>query len=260
MKMTLLQMVKSIMSDMDSDAVDHVTDTVESGQVASTIRDVYYQMITNQVIPEEETLGNMLTVDLLSFPGALNYLETPEFVDEVLWIKYDVIKAGDTTERMTEIKYVNPHWFMTQVNLNPSDGSNVVEVTDPTSGIPYFVLNDQAPTCYTSFDDTYIAFNQFDQGVDTVQVLGEKSQTMFKIPPDFDITLDDFTPVMDANLFPFLLAEAKSTCFVNLKQQANPKVEKQSREQRIRVQKSKFKTDSAQKASTSSSGPSYGRR
>ena len=42
MKRTLLEMVQSILSDMDSEDVNAVSDTLEAQQVASVIEDTYY--------------------------------------------------------------------------------------------------------------------------------------------------------------------------------------------------------------------------
>lgn len=259
MKMTLIQMVQSIMSDMDSDSVDGINDTVESAQVASTIKDVFDQMISNQMIPEEMALARMSTVSLGTYAGALNYLQTPSNVDRVEWLQYNKKKASDTFDQFEAVKYVPPQDFMAVISKNMSDGTNVVQVTDPVSGVTYYVVNDQAPLHFTSFDDNFIAFDMFDQGADATQIVGTKSLAYVKNTPTWTMS-DGFTPAIDANLFPYLLAEAKSTCFVNLKQQANAKVEKQSIEQRVRLQNHRFRDLAAEKESTGSPGPDYGRR
>jgi hypothetical protein len=258
-KHTLLEMVQSIMSDMDSDIVDHITDTVEAGQVASVLQDVYEQMIANQMIPELDTLGRLSTVSLIDHPGATNYLEIPSNYTQIGWIKYDIQDVGATSVDYATIDYLTPSAFMDLINRNQADDGNVVQATDPgTSGVTYYVKNDVSPRYWTSFDDHYIAFDARLVAVDATQIVGTKSQTMAKTVPVWTVS-DSFTPSIDENLFPYLLAEAKSTCFVNLKQQANPKVDKQSRDQRVRIQNHKFRTNAAQKKSTSSTGPNFGR-
>lgn len=259
MKMTLLQMVQSVMSDMDSDSVTSINDTVESLQVVSTIKDVFDQMISNQMIPEEMALNIMSTVALGTYTGALNYLQTPTGVDRVDWLQYNRKKSSDTFDQFEEITYIEPREFMKLMSKNMSDQGNVAQVTDPVSNVTYYVVNDQAPQFYTSFDDNFIAFDMFDQGIDTVQVTGPKSLIYAKNTPVWTAS-DGFIPAIDANLFPYLLAESKSTCFVNLKQQANPKIEKQSVEQRVRLQNHRYRDAAAEKARTGSTGPDYGRR
>ena len=44
MKQTLLQMTQSILSDMDSEAVNSISDTVEAQQIASVIEDTFYNI------------------------------------------------------------------------------------------------------------------------------------------------------------------------------------------------------------------------
>ena len=45
MKFTLLEMVQEILSDMDSDEVDSIEDTVEAEQVATIVRSTYLAMM-----------------------------------------------------------------------------------------------------------------------------------------------------------------------------------------------------------------------
>lgn len=258
-KRTLLELVQNIMSALDSDKVDSVLDTVESEQVVDVLRDTYEQMIANQLIPEINTLTRFDTVDLIDFPGSLNYLAIPETVSHVIFFKYDIQADGDTSSNYRELTYLPPSNFLKQAYLIQDDDVNAIQVTDPgLSSVTYYVKKDTAPRFYTSFDDQYIALDSFDMVVDPIQALGTKTVVMAKMVPTW--TVDDaFVPQMDENLFPYLLAEAKSTCFVNLKQQGNPKVDKQSREQRNRIQGHKFRTEAAQRKSTGNTGPNFGR-
>lgn len=257
MKMTLLEMVQDIMSDMDSDAVESINDTVEAGQVAEVVKTIYDQMVTNRVIPERYELS---TLSLPSAPTTKpNYMLIPSTLDHIVWLKYDKKLEGGTSNDFREVQYISPRDFMNLVQSNRSDAANVFHTTDPSSSVQYYVLNDKAPQWYTSFDDLNIAFDSYDAAIDTTGVVAAKSLVWGKLNTTF--TLDDaYTPLIDDNLFPYLLAEAKSTCFVNLKQQANPKVDKQARDQKLFTQNHRFRSDSAQKASSGSSGPNYGRR
>ena len=45
MKTTLLQLVQSILSDMDSEEVNGISDTIEAKQIASVIEDTYYNLL-----------------------------------------------------------------------------------------------------------------------------------------------------------------------------------------------------------------------
>ena len=48
MKYTLLAIVQEILSDMDSDEVNSIDDTVESQQVASIVRSAYMAIMSNR--------------------------------------------------------------------------------------------------------------------------------------------------------------------------------------------------------------------
>jgi hypothetical protein len=258
--MTVIEMVKDIMSDMDSDEVDSITDTDESAQVEKILKQVYFQLCANQLIPEHSELSRLSTVALGTYAGALNYLQIPETFQKVMWIKYNIIKDGDDDDTYADLSYLPPKSFMDLVLTNRSSDTDCSVVTDPTSGATYYVRTDTAPTHWTSFDDTFIALDSLDMVVDTAQVLGTKSLVEATLVPVWT-SEDDFTPAIDDNLFPFLVAEAKSTAFMNLKNTANAKIEKQSRDQKIAIQGRKFKTDASQKNSTySTSGINYGRR
>lgn len=256
-KRTLLEMVQSIMSDMDSDAVTSINDTVESLQVASVIRDVYEQIVTDTAIPEEQTLRQLSTIDLGTHAGALNYFQIPTDVERFYWLQYDIHDVGQTDQAMHDLDYMEPHDFVKMVNRNVA-GTDTVQVTDPGSGFSYHVPKLVAPRWYTVFNDLYVAVDAINTLVDATQVLGTKTLTMSQVTPAWTNS-DSFIPPLDDNMFPLLLAEAKSTCFVNLKQQANPKIDKQARTQGVKLQYSKYKSQAAQKGRTGSPGPNYGR-
>jgi len=256
MKYTLLELVQSIMSDMVSDDITSITDTPESLSVASIIKDTYYQLISNQVIPEHQAL-----VQLTSASTAKVFMKLPDTVIKLGWIKYNKIKAGDTDTAFGTIIWKSPSDFMQLLLQRKSSDTNVVSATDPTSSIALdMFVNNAAPTYWTTFDDEYICFDSYDVAVDASGLVASKTLCWATLAPeDWDID-DAFVPDIDDNVFPLLLAEAKSACFVALKQQANPKVDKQARNQKVALQNDKFRTADSQKASTGATGPNYGRR
>ncbi len=260
MKMTMLEMVQNIMSDLDSDELDSISDTTEGEQVASTIRDVYWQLVSNQVIPEHKSLAQLTSAGTPAYV----FMEIPDTIGEIDWLKYNKIEDGDDDNNFSDVKYLAPEAFINMLLQRKSSDSNVMSVTDPTSSISLdMIINDQPPTYWTSFDDQYITFDSFDEDVDPVGLVGSKTLLWATVIPEFDtddMVDDDFTPDLDDNLFPMLLAEAKSTCFVNMKQTSNPKVEKQSRDQKVFKQNDKHRTAKAEKESTGTTGPNYGRR
>ena len=59
MKRTLLEMVQSILSDMDSESVNSISDSVESEQIASVIQDTFFNLIAARDIPEHRQLNKL---------------------------------------------------------------------------------------------------------------------------------------------------------------------------------------------------------
>ena len=84
MKYTLNEMVKIIMSAMDSDEINSIDDTIESTQVALLIKGVFFDIATDIGLPEHETLFE-LTESGTSLQPTLMTL--PERVTRVNWIK-----------------------------------------------------------------------------------------------------------------------------------------------------------------------------
>lgn len=255
MKMTRLEMVKSIMSDMDSDEVTSITDTVESEQVSSTLTDVFNQFVVNENIPEQRKLAILSAVS----PTNVAFMKIPDDVSVVMSFRYNCIDAGGTAAIWKDIDYRAPDQFLDDLLALQTDDANVVAVTDPNSSLILHVRNDGPPRLWTSFDDLYIMVDSYDAAVDTTGIVASKSLCWTSSVPVWG-TGDTDVPPLDDNLFPYLLAEAKSTCFVNLKQQANSKIEQQAKKQRIKIQHGKYRTKAGQKESLAASQPNFGRR
>lgn len=254
-KLTLLEMVQSIMSDMDSDSVEAYDENEESLQVASILKDVYFQMVTNRIIPEHYALDQLTD----AAAGSETFMQIPDDVAKVQWIKYNVIASGDTVPVWKTIKYCRPEEFTTRsLALDSTDTTNNDTVVDPGNTSVTLYVQRQAPTYWTTFDDEYICFDAYDSAVDTTGLVASKTIIYARKIPTWTAS-DSFTPDMDENLFPLLLAEAKSTAFVNLKQQANAKVEKQARDQKVFIQNDKHRTAASQKTTSYTSSSIAGR-
>ncbi len=237
-KMSLLEMVQNIGSAMDLDEVNSITDTTESLQIAEVIKETLYEQFNNIFVAEHQGLFALESVSDLESP---NYLRVPTQVSKIAWLRYKDYRAADQQQ---EIPYVAPEDFLQTQFMYSSEYTNVFETVDPTSGVRYFIRTDSPPTCFTMFDDQHVAFDGVDLDYETTLTglnavgYGTKSVT-------FELA-DDFVPPIDGSLFPLLLAEAKSVCFVNLKQVASSKEEQRARRQRIRMQNDQFKARKAQ--------------
>lgn len=68
-----------------------------------------------------------------------------------------------------------------------------------------------------------------------------KSRAYGTVYPVFEL-VDTFVPQVDAVMFPYLIAEAKSTAMSLLKGSSDPKIEQAARRQKNYIQNDKFRT------------------
>jgi hypothetical protein len=247
-KMTLLEMVQDILSDMDSDEVNSINDSTESLQVAQIIKSTYYNIVDGKDYPFFKELFQLDSNGTVARP---THMRLPETIIDLEWIKYDCIKDGETRNRYTKIIYKTPEEFLEIVDKRVSTASNIQVVTDST-GIKLNIYNDKAPTYFTSFDDDYLVFDAFDGDVDST-LQNSKTQCHGKRSVTFTLA-DSFIPDIPVQMFSYLLNDAKSACFVTLKQMANPKVEQQAVSQKRRM------SQEAWRISNGISYPNYGRK
>lgn len=225
MKLTLLEMVQDILSDMVSDEVNSIDDTVESQAVANIIKSTYQAMLANRNWPHTRKLFQLESLVDIDKP---NYLRLPDSLKELVSIEYDTIKFGEVDSNYREMKYKYPDEFLRMVSLRKSSDSTVKKVIDP-SGVTLLILNNKAPEYYTSFDDVNVVFDSYDSAVDTTLKTSKTNCVAFIIP-EWDRS-DNAIPDLPVDAFPALLAEAKSTAFYNIKQMTNQKEELKANKQ-----------------------------
>lgn len=234
-KMTLLDIVQDIMSDMDSDEINSISDTAESLQVAQIVKTTYYNIIDGKDFPWMYELFQLNTSGTTSRP---THMSLPEDIIDLKWIKYNNKKSTDTKNKLEKVIYKTPEDFINIVDSRDSSSSNISVITDP-SDITINVYTDRGPMYFTSFDDETLVFDAYDSAKETnltnsnTQVYGKRSVT-------FTLS-DSFTPDLPVQMFSYLLNEAKSTAFLTLKQMANQKAEQQSVSQRRRMSQEAWK-------------------
>jgi len=225
MKRTLLELVQSILSDMDSEAVNSLADSEEATQIASVIQDTYYNIIAARNTPEHDRLLKLTALSDTDTPTHFTY---PTNVKEIRLFEYD----------SREVYFRDPIDFLNNMP-NPDDDAAVL-VLDPISSTKLYIRNDKAPRYYTTFDDEYIVCDSYDATVDST-LQASKTRCWGTQYPTFSIT-DEFVPDIDEVLFPYLLAESKSVCFSLFKSGSDPKVEQAARRLKSYVQNDQYKT------------------
>lgn len=235
-------MVQSILSDMDSEAVNSISDSVEAEQVASVIQDTFFNLIAARDIPEHRQLIKLTALADSTKPTHFKY---PTNTRQLSRVDYDIATTG-TTYR--EITFVEPMVFIDRMN---QDTPSSITVTDVAGGTTLFIGNSTSPSYYTSFDDEHIVMDSYDATVEST-LQNSKSRAFGYVYPTFTIS-DSFEPDLDDTMLPYMLAEAKSTCFSLFKSGSDPKIEQSARRLKSFVQNDMYKTKRANKR------PHYGR-
>ncbi len=215
-KLTLLAITQEILSEMDSDNVNSITDTEEAIQVTTIIKSCFYEIISAK---HHKHYDRMLPLEAGGSSIRPTYMRLPEEVVDVHWIKYND----------KDISYSDPETFMDNAIGLASNYETQVDF----EGITFKVGNDKDPTSWTSFDEEYIVFNSYDSSVEST--LQQSNSRLFAYTePSFTIS-DTFIPDMPLQMFPQLVAEAKSTAFAHIKQMPSQKAEQKASRQRRRL-------------------------
>ena len=247
-KQTLLEMVQDILSDMNDDEVNSITDTLEGLQVAQIIKSTYDELIAGKNWPHLRTL---MTLQASGDTTKPTHMKLPEDIKELESVSYDKQKLADTKIKQDLVKYLDPDAFLRLTNDRDSSDADTLTVTD-FSGVKVLVKTDVAPQFWTSFDDINLVFDSYDKVVDST-LQSAKTQCMAFRLPVFSI-VDTHIPNLPLEAFPMLLAEAKSACFARLKEAPDAKSEQQATRQK------NWMSRKAWNAAGGIKFPDYGRR
>lgn len=210
--MSLLDMVQSILNDMDSDAVNDITSTTEAQQVASIIKDSYYKLITSR--DDWPFLGTLTTLTGLGDTNNPTKMQIPDGLNSIKWIKYS----------KKDVLYMTPKNFKDLLDKRVAQ-TGVVDA----NGI---ALN-RDPAYWTSYDDSFVVMDGYNSSVDaTLQT--SKSAVFGTSVPTWQ-PANNFIPQLPDKMFPIFLADAKGTAFLALKQQGNAKEESYAAKGRDRM-------------------------
>lgn len=223
MKLTLLEIVQDILNDLDSDEVNSISDTLESQQVAQIVKSCFNELTSNRNWPQQRKL---IQLDALTDLDKPNYLRAPSNMKELVFFRYECRKPDEEHEDWQDVKYKEPEAFLRYTSSRRGD--NVIQVTD-FSGSRLYILNDQAPKYWTSFDDKHIVTDAYNKDIeDTLQ--NYKTQCLAYMSPMWEHT-DDAIPDLPDDAFALLVEESKSTASMKLKQVADQKAEQKSARQ-----------------------------
>lgn len=257
MRMTLLEMVQDILSAMDSDEVNSISDTTESLQVATAVKHAYSDIISRANLPSD---FDMFELNASLDPTKPTMMFLPEDCVGLEWVKYDKQVYGDTEPNYQRVNYLPQGDFFDYVlrYQNQNQGDVVrYQISGPNvSSIDVTGLNNKAPDYYTSFNDRTILFDSYDKEVDGT-LMKNKTICYGEMGKPF-LMEDSFIPDLDPRQFNLLYNEAKASCFADLKQTTNERAETKVRKGWITLQHQKNKIPS--NPSFFETTPNFGKR
>lgn len=266
MRRTLLDLTQSILSSLNSDEVNSISDTPESLQVANIIKETYLNVIYRVNFPE---LNQLIQLDPSLDPTQPTVMYVPANVGTLEWIKYFNSNTRNDTNTSTHginvdlvhstttaaasppgYQYVTIlpfQHFMDMTNgFNPNEayvGSFVF--TDNYNSRPgtftFYYRNDRQPQYCTVLSNHYVIFDSYDSTQDST-LQSSKTECYGEIIPNWNMT-DTFIPNIDDDQVSLLLNEAKSLAFFELKQSPHPKAEQEAKRGWGSVQKDKSLTN-----------------
>lgn len=237
MKYTLLEIVQSVLTSIDGDEVNSITDTTEAMDIAKITKDCYFDIVSRANLPENyfhfglDASGDNTKPVLMTLPDTAH---------NALWIKYDARLNSEVDPRYVDVQFRELKDFLTETyQLRESSDMSVDSFIYTVNGedLKVFYKNNTAPRFYTVLADRTVVFNSFDNTVDSTL---QKNKTLCYGERIVPFTLADaFVPVLDARQFPLLLNEVKATAWAEKKQTTNQRAETKAREGWINLQRTK---------------------
>lgn len=247
-RLTLLDMTQDILSDMSSDEVNSIDDTVESLQVAGIIKSTYFNIIDGRDWPH---LYQMFVLEASGDTNKPTHMRLPDNIIEIEWLKYNTKTLTTDKDAFKEITYKSPKEFMNILDARDSKATYVKVVEDDTT-IDLNIYNDRQPQYFTSFDNENVILDAYLNTLEST-LQASKTQAYGKVYPTWTQE-DSFIPDLPTQSFSYLLNEAKSTCFLRLAQAGDQKAEQHSVTQRRRMSQDAWRVADTVKYAT------YGRR
>lgn len=256
MKYTLLKMVQLILSSMNSDEVNDINDTVESQQIVDIIETTYNDIASTIDFPEH---WDLFELDASGDATRPTIMYLPAGVTKLEWIQYDHRLSGDTARNMVTLRPQPKYEFFDRMNTLDTAESNIFQYNYLVGSETFDIrgYNDRFPEFFTSVDDRTLIFDSYNSDEDVTLV---KNKTMcygMKVPTF--TRSNTFVPDLDPKNFSYLLNEAKSQAFIELKQTQNPKADQRARRAQIAIQRNKHNFPQ-QGYKTRPDLPNYGRK
>lgn len=206
MKQTLLELTQDVLNAIDGEEVNVISETIESIQVSQDIKNVYYDLIGRK---DWQFLRKLRTLASMSDSDRPTHMLLPEKASKIDFINYNKKKVGSDRRFFQPVKYMFPDEFLQHVNNRDNTKSNY-DLVEDVNGVILTIRNDAHPEYYTSFDDIHVVFDNYDSAIEDTLKESNTQMSIFIIP-DWEWK-NEFVPELPTEMFPLLLAEAKTYC------------------------------------------------
>lgn len=236
MSKTLIEYVQDILSSMDSDEVNSISDTTESNSVATIVKNIYEDLLTEIELPTQYTIFQLGSSGDITKP---NQMILPNTIENIDWIKYNKVTTTDVDQQFRLITFLPKDEYLRIVNSYSSSDSNTItsNFTVDSVEFPLLCLNDRHPEYYTTFDNRTLVFNAYNSAEEAT-LQSSKTLCYGKRASVFEL-VDDFIPFTEQKFQSLLFNAAKATAWAELKQTTNNKAEKAEKRARIKTQSAK---------------------
>lgn len=178
MAKTVLDLVQQILSDMDGDEVNSISETEESEQVARHVIRAFENLVSTRDWLHTRGLVTLTPSGDADFPTQFTI---PSNLKRLDYINYDKARSTDSKKLYLPVEWKEPDSFLRYVNRRDNTQPEVQVVVDP-SGAEILIRNDQPPSYFTSFDDETIIMDSFDSEVDSTLQQSKVQAQGFLIP------------------------------------------------------------------------------
>ena len=241
MRQNLLEITQHILSAMDSDEVNSVSDTVESYQIALLLKQVYYDLASEIRLPTHETMFQLEPSGDTSKPCLMTL---PSNVLKLDWIRYNnylPLTEGETSPNWKDLQKISYRDLIDRTQLQEVD-IQLETISFDIDSFNFICLTNKMPQFYCDIGNNIVLFDSY---LSTEDNTLQKSKTMCfgTVYPTFTIS-DSYIPDLDPTQFSYYINKAKARAFFELKQQQNVNAEREERRQKIITQVRKDRTES----------------
>lgn len=225
MKLTLLQIVQRVLSAMEADMVNSISDTAESVAISKVAEDVYYELLATTDWPHLEQTGQLIGSSNSAFPNLLRIPNDVKYIKS-LWYKDKLLK------------YKEPEEFIKYVNQRNKDNTDFQSIATPL-GAKLLINVKEDPTFFTIFNSQEVITDAYNSDTH-MTLLGSETLFTGNVLPSFYAD-DEFVPSLPIEAFSTYLSMVKRAAFLYLRREASPHDERTAIAGLGRIMQDKYK-------------------